>query len=65
MRRSPCSLQSVPELELAEGTALVQVLSAGLAFPDVLVVEGKHMMRPTPPYTLGQELCGEVLMTNE
>ena len=35
------SLCSVPKPELAPGTALVRVLSAGLAFPDVLVVEGK------------------------
>ena len=59
------SLQTVPELELAEGTALVRVLSAGLAFPDVLVVEGKHMMRRDPPFTPGQEVCGQVVAIGE
>ena len=59
------SLCNVPKPELLPGTALVRVLSAGLAFPDVLVVEGKHMMRKEPPFTPGQEICGQVVAVGE
>ena len=59
------SLCSVPKPELVAGTVLVRVLSAGLAFPDVLVVEGKHMMRRDPPFTPGQEICGLVVAVGE
>jgi D-arabinose 1-dehydrogenase-like Zn-dependent alcohol dehydrogenase len=59
------SLRNVPKPELLPGTALVRVLSAGLAFPDVLVVEGKHMMRRDPPFTPGQEICGQVFAIGE
>ena len=59
------SLESVPTPELSAGTALVRVLSAGLAFPDVLVVEGKHMMKRDPPFTPGSEVCGTVVAVGE
>ena len=59
------SLCDMPKPELLPGTALVRVLSAGLAFPDVLVVEGKHMMRKDPPFTPGQEICGQVVAVGE
>ena len=59
------SLCTVPKPELLPGTALVRVFSAGLAFPDVLVVEGKHMMRKDPPFTPGQEICGQVVAVGE
>ena len=40
-------LQERPEVEA--GMLRVQVIGCGLAFPDVLQIEGKHIMKPTPP----------------
>ena len=43
----------------------VRVLAAGIAFPDVLVVEGKHMMKRSPPFVPAAELCGVVVEVGE
>ena len=45
-----------PEPE--EGELQVRVLSCGLAFPDVLVVEGKHIQKGTPPFVPGSKCPG-------
>ena len=46
--------------EPGEGELQVRVLSCGLAFPDVLTVEGKHIQKRQPPFCPGSEVCGEV-----
>ena len=43
-----------------DGQLLVDVISAGLAFPDVLTVEGKHIMSKAPPFVPANEVCGRV-----
>jgi NADPH2:quinone reductase len=47
--------------EVSSGVVKVRVLAAGIAFPDVLVVEGKHMMKRSPPFVPASELCGVVV----
>lgn len=42
------------------GTVIVKVLSCGLAFPDVLTIGGKHVMRTPTPFVPGGEICGVV-----
>ena len=38
----------------------IKVLACGLCFPDVLTIEGKHMMKKTAPYVPCSEIAGEV-----
>ena len=40
---------------------MVEVHAAGLSFPDLLIMQGKHMMKLEPPYTPGSEVCGRVI----
>ena len=58
--REAMRLASVPRPTPAADQAVVRVLSCGLAFPDVLMVEGKHMFKKDPGHTPGQEICGVV-----
>lgn len=44
---------------------LVRVVTCGLAFPDILVVEGKHMMSREPPFSPASEIAGEVVAVGE
>ena len=36
------------------------MLSCGVAFPDVLTVLGKHVMKTETPFVPCSEICGEV-----
>src|SRR5581483_10645209 len=40
---------------------LVKVKSAGVALPDLMSVQGRYSVVPTPPVTPGQEVVGEVV----
>ena len=51
----------LPMLVPSEKELLIEVHAAGLAFPDLLIMQGKHMMRMDPPYTPGSEVCGRVI----
>jgi NADPH2:quinone reductase len=57
-------LKETPQLHPGRGEVVVRVLACGLAFPDVLTVLGKHISRPTPPFVLGSEVCGQVVSTD-
>ena len=50
---------------VGEGSVLVRVLACGLCFPDVLVVEGKHVSQMTAPYVPGNEIAGEVIAVGD
>ena len=43
------------------GELRVRVLAAAVNFPDVLMCRGVYQVRPDLPFTLGLELCGEVI----
>ncbi|NNG38930.1 NADPH:quinone oxidoreductase family protein [Flexivirga sp. ID2601S] len=47
------------------GQVQVQVRSAALNFPDVLMCQGLYQVRPDLPFTPGVELCGEVTALGE
>jgi len=47
--------------ELEEKDVRVRVISAGLAFPDVLVVEGKHIQKKQAPFVPASEVCGTIV----
>jgi len=44
-----------------EGEVLVEVWSAALNFPDVLLARGAYQDKPPLPFTPGVELCGEIV----
>mmetsp|Transcript_28836 Transcript_28836/g.73104 ORF Transcript_28836/g.73104 Transcript_28836/m.73104 type:complete len:343 (+) Transcript_28836:76-1104(+) len=58
-------LEDVPALKPAPGNVVVRVLSCGLAFPDVLTVLGKHIMRKPVPFVPGNEVSGEITAVGE
>ena len=43
-----------------DGEVQVRVVACGLAFPDVLTVEGKHIQKKAPPFVPASEVCGVV-----
>ena len=58
------SLKLLPSPEVASpgsGLLKIRVLSAGLAFPDVLTVEGKHIMQREAPFVPANECAGEII----
>ena len=44
----------------ADGELLVDVHATGLAFPDLLLSQGKYQHKPEPPFTLGVDFAGVV-----
>jgi NADPH:quinone reductase len=48
----------VPTPEPAAGEVRVAVRAASLNFPDLLIVQGKYQMKPTPPFVPGVEFAG-------
>lgn len=54
-----------PALKPSKGCIVVDVLAAGLAFPDILTVGGKHISKPPTPFVPGGEICGRVTAVGE
>jgi NADPH2:quinone reductase len=54
-------LADVPRPEPGPGQVLVRVLAAAANFPDVLLCRGSYQVKVPMPFTLGVELCGEVV----
>src|SRR5919201_3756973 len=53
-------VEDIPRPSPATGEVLVRVAAAGVAPWDALIREGKSKVSPTPPLTLGSDLCGVV-----
>lgn len=47
------------------GQVLVKPLAAAINFPDVLMCRGLYQVKPPLPFTIGQEMCGEVVALGE
>ncbi|HVW27651.1 MAG TPA: NADPH:quinone oxidoreductase family protein [Polyangiaceae bacterium] len=43
------------------GQVKIRVRAAGVNFPDVLIIKGEYQFKPTPPFSPGAEVSGEVL----
>jgi NADPH2:quinone reductase len=39
----------------------IRVRAAGVNFPDVLIIKGEYQFKPTPPFSPGAEVAGDVL----
>src|SRR3954471_12990609 len=60
----PAEVMSLKEVAVPRpgpGEVLIDVWSAGLNFPDVLLARGTYQERPPLPFTPGVELCGEIV----
>jgi NADPH2:quinone reductase len=44
-----------------DDTVLIEVFSAGMGLPDVLMCQGSYAMTPQIPFTQGQEVAGRVI----
>jgi NADPH2:quinone reductase len=51
----------VPDPIPGDSDVLIQIRSAGVNFPDQLLIEGKYQLRPKRPFTPGSEVSGEVI----
>ena len=54
-------LADIARPEPGPGQILVRVLAAAANFPDVLLCRGEYQVKVPLPFTLGVELCGEVI----
>jgi NADPH2:quinone reductase len=55
------SVQDMPDPQPAAGQVVVRVRAAGVNFPDALIVQNLYQFKPTPPFSPGGEMAGEVL----
>jgi len=62
---SDLKLEETPDPVLGATGIRVDVHSAGLNFPDVLIVQGKYQVRPDFPFSPGAEVAGVVTEVGE
>ncbi|MDH3399068.1 MAG: alcohol dehydrogenase catalytic domain-containing protein, partial [Acidimicrobiia bacterium] len=54
------SVQEVPDSRPGLAEVVIDVVAAGLNFPDTLIIEGKYQVRPDLPFVPGGEASGLV-----
>jgi NADPH2:quinone reductase len=54
-----------PAPEAGRGDVVIDVLAAGVNYPDVLIVQGKYQTRPPVPFVPGSEAGGRVAAVGE
>ncbi|PUB18650.1 NADPH:quinone oxidoreductase family protein [Yoonia sediminilitoris] len=55
------ALTNVPTPVVKKNEILLKVDACGLNFADLLMATGTYQETPTPPFTLGMEVCGTVI----
>ncbi|MEO0316739.1 MAG: hypothetical protein RL404_416 [Pseudomonadota bacterium] len=58
-------VEDLPERMAAPGEVMIDVMAAGVNFPDVLVIQNKYQFKPALPFTPGNELAGVVRAVGE
>jgi NADPH2:quinone reductase len=53
-------VQELPDPVAGPGQVVLEVMAAGVNFPDVLIIQGKYQFKPALPFTPGNELSGVV-----
>lgn len=53
-------IEEVPAPEPLDNALLIDVKSAGVSFPDLLMSKGEYQFKPEPPFTIGSEGAGIV-----
>jgi NADPH:quinone reductase len=56
-------LTTVTQRAPMQGEVSIRVRAAGVAFPDVLMAQGKYQYRPPPPFVACMEASGEIVRT--
>ena len=57
--REVLAIENVPPPEVRGDDVLVRIRTAGINFPDTLIIAGKYQMLPPLPFTPGLEAFGE------
>lgn len=57
-------VQESPSPDLADGQVRVQVATAAVNFPDVLLIAGKYQVKVPPPFVPGSEFAGIITETS-
>ena len=58
-------VQELPDPVPGPGQVALDVMAAGVNFPDVLIIQGKYQFKPELPFTPGSELSGVVRAVGE
>ena len=53
-------IEEQSELTPAAGEIVIDIMAAGVNFPDVLIIQNKYQFKPQLPFTPGNELAGTV-----
>ncbi len=53
-------IENQTDLVAAAGEVVIDVMAAGVNFPDVLIIQNKYQFKPPLPFTPGNELAGIV-----
>ena len=53
-------VEELPDPAPGPGQVALDVMAAGVNFPDVLIIQGKYQFKPELPFTPGSELSGVV-----
>lgn len=54
-------VEDLPSETPSGGQIKVRVRACGVNFPDVLIIKGEYQFKPTPPFSPGAEVSGEVI----
>lgn len=57
----PPQVMQVPDPVPQAGQVLIQIAACGVNFADLLMTQGRYQDTPSPPFTLGMEVCGTVI----
>lgn len=58
-------VEELPDVVPGPGQVAIDVQSAGVNFPDVLIIQNKYQFKPELPFTPGSELAGEIRAVGE
>lgn len=59
------TIEEVAAPEPNDHVVIVDVRTAGVSFPDLLLTKGEYQLKPDPPFTLGSEGAGRVASAPE
>lgn len=53
-------IENLPDLSPADNEVVIDIMAAGVNFPDVLIIQNKYQFKPALPFIPGNELAGVV-----
>ena len=58
-------IEELPSPKMKPGHVRISIASAGLNFPDILMVEGRYQIKPPFPFIPGSECAGTIIEISE